>query len=1046
MRFHPPVRRTVTPLNAEGSTVRQFHRRFLETISRVTAMLAVIAAIAITPATLAAQDGRLTGIIFGDGGQPLPDVQVSLVGTRFGTVTNEAGRYNLIGVTPGNYVLRAQRIGYRPMEQPVSVTADATTTLDLSLTIAPTALTKQVVVGYTTQQRRDVSDAVSGVSAEDIEDQKVATVDEALRGRIAGVQVAASGEPGRPAEVIIRGQAFMGNSAPLYVVDGMYLRQNPNLNPDDIESIEILKDASAAAQFGAQAANGVVVIRTRRGRPASANQVEVRSYYGYQEVPKKVDMMNTTQWAAINRQAYINAGQTPIGASQTPPNFSTNWQDAVFQRGAIQDHNLSVGGGSENAHYLVSGGYLKQDGTIIETGFDRFSFRLNSDIRRARVTVGENMALSSTNRRGLSDFPLIDVLRMLPTIRVKDAAHIGGFGYGDAANLTFGTNPVGLQESRDNVLRSQQVIGTAFADVALPANFHYRFNIGLNFENFTQHDFRHQAILRMDSQLDSARLTELADNSTSLLYENLLMYDNSFRNAAHRISAVLGYTEQEQQYRRLSAFRQGYSLEDLQEINAGKTYGLNNAGFSSRSALKGTLFRANYALMDRYLATVSLRRDGSSRFGPSNRYANFSALSLGWVTSSEPFYQRIPLVGKANYLKIRGSYGELGNQDIGDYAFEAPINTNINYLFDDTSSTGRRTVVNNGAIQLSLASPNIKWQSNKQYNFGTDWGLLGDRLTVTTDLYQATSEGLLVSAPLPWSLGASGSPVVNAGSIRNTGLEIAATHHLDFRTLRLNTGASFNRTRNTVLSLGNGGQPIMARGVARTEPGYPIGTFYVFKTDGIFQNAAEVTAHGVQPTAQPGDVRFVDINKDGVLNDDDRYRAGSAIPDFTYGFFFDGNVGAFDFGLNIRGSHGAEIFNVARWWTDRMDDNSNYRAGLVPWTPTNKSTTTPRAVIGAAGASNGRYNSDRWIEDGSYVRIQNLVFGYTLPANLAQRAGMPGGRTRVYMNIQNLATFSDFSNWDPETLGFGDPLARGIDDGGIYPNPRTVSFGIDLRF
>jgi TonB-linked SusC/RagA family outer membrane protein len=1038
MSFHTPVRRTVTPLNAEGSAVRHFHRRFLKTIAHVAAVLAVIFAIAASPATLAAQDGRITGIVFGDGAQPLPDVQVSLVGTRFGTLTNEAGRYNLIGVTPGSYTLRAQRIGYRPTEQPVSVTADGVTTLDMSLVNAPTALKNQVVVGYTTQQRRDVSDAVAGVSAEDIEDQKVATVDEALRGRVAGVQVAASGEPGRAAEVIIRGQAFTGNSAPLYVVDGMYLRQNPNLNPDDIESIEILKDASAAAQYGAQAANGVVVIRTKKGRPGSTNQVEVRSYYGYQEVPKKVEMMNTTEWAALNRMAYTNAGLTPIGGSATPPNFTTDWQDAVFQRGAIQDHNVSIGGGSESAHYMVSGGYLKQEGTIIETGFDRFSIRLNSDIKRGRVTIGENMALSRTDRRGLNDFPLIDVLRMLPTIPVRDPDNIGGYGYGDAANETFGTNPVGLQRTRDNLLRSHQIIGTAFAEVALPANFRYRFNVGLNFENFAQRDFRHQAILRLGNQLDSARLTDLSDNSTSLLYENLLMYDNSFRDAKHRISAVLGRTEQEQSFHRLSAFRQGYSLEDLKEINAGKTFGLNNAGFSTRSALQGTLFRANYALMDRYLATVSLRRDGSSRFGPSNRYANFSALSLGWVATSEPFYQRIPLLGKANYLKVRGSYGELGNQDIGDYQFEAPINTNINYQFGNT--------VNNGAIQLSLASPNIKWQSNKQYNFGTDWGLLGDRLTVTTDLYQATSEGLLVNAPLPWSLGASGNPVVNAGSIRNTGLEIGATHHLNYRSLRLNTGANFNKTKNRVLSLGNGGQPIMARGVSRTEVGYPIGTYYVFKTAGIFQTAAEVTAHGVQPGAQPGDVRFVDVNGDGTLDDDDRYYAGNAIPDFTYGFFFDGGVGAFDFGLNIRGSHGAEIFNVARWWTDRMDDNSNYRAGLEPWTPTNRSTTTPRAVIGPAGASNGRYNSDRWIEDGSYVRIQNLVLGYTLPGNIAEIAGMRGGRARVYMNIQNLATFSDFSNWDPETLGFGDPLARGLDDGGIYPNPRTVSFGLDLRF
>lgn len=1044
IEFHP---RSTGPLDrhpptAEGSTVRNFRTRSARAAACLAGTLAVaiaVVAILATPASLLAQDpGRLSGVVTGEEGQPLLAVQVSVLGTRLGTLTDEGGRYTIVGVPAGTSVVRAQRIGYQPLEQSVTIASGQSATMDFRLAAAPTALTKQVVVGYTTQQRRDVSDATAGVTAEDIDDQKVATVEEALRGRIAGVQIAASGEPGRAAEVIIRGQAFMGNPSPLYVVDGMYMRQNPNLNPDDIESIEVLKDASAAAQYGAQAANGVVVIRTRTGRQGPNNQITVRSYYGYQEVPDRVEMMNTTQWAAINRMAYLNAGLTPIEASANPPGFSTDWQDAVFQRGAIQDHNLSVGGGSETARYFVSGGYLKQDGTIIQTNFNRYSFRLNSDIKRGRLTFGENLALSTTERRGLNDFPLIDVVRMLPTIPVYDPNNESGYGYGDGDNPTFGTNPVGLQELRDNRFRSHQVIGTAFAEVGLPASLRYRFNLGVNFENFNQRDFFHRGVIRLGNPALPARLTDISDNSTSLLFENLLMYDNAFSNAMHRISAVAGYTEQKQDYKRLSAYREGYTIEDLQEIDAGATAGLNNAGFSTENALRAYLVRANYALLDRYLFTASVRRDGSSRFGPSNRWANFAAGSVGWVMSSESFYQSLPVLRAANYLKLRASYGELGNQDIGNYQYAAPVNTNLNYLFGG--------VVSSGATQLSLASPNIKWQSNKQSNFGVDFGILDDRVTVTADYFRATSDGLLVSAPLPWSLGASGSPVVNAGSIRNSGFELAATHKYDRGAFNLNSSFSLTSTRNKVLSLGNGGQPIMVRGVARTEVGHPLGSYYVFKTDGIFQSAAEVTAHGVQPGAQPGDVRFVDINGDGVLNDDDRFFAGSAVPNYTFGLFFDGAFRAFDFGLNLRGSQGGEVFNVARWWTDRMDDNSNYRAGLQPWTPENRSTTTPRAVIGPPGASNGRYNSDRWIESSSFVRIQNVVLGYSIPGMVLERTPLRGAETRVYLNIQNLHTFSDFSNWDPETLGFGDPLARGLDDGGIYPNPRTVSFGIDFKF
>jgi len=963
---------------------------------------------------------------------PVPAARVLVRGTSHGTLTDDKGEYRL-ELPPGARTLVFRTIGYTTLE----VAIEGRAVIDVSLEPAPLTLQAQVVMGYTTQQRRDVSDASAGVTGEQVQGAQVATVEEALRGRVAGVQISASGEPGRPADVVIRGQNFLSNAAPLYVVDGMYLRENPNLDPNDIESIEVLKDASAAAQYGAQAANGVVVIRTRRGR--GDTRVELRSYYGYQQIPRRVPMMNTTEWAAIARQAYQNAGDSVIAGAATPPPISTDWQAAVFRTGAIQDHGVTVSGGTAGASYLISGGYTQQDGAIVQTGFHRYNFRINSQLQRGRLTLGENVALSSTRRQFLDGFPLIDVVRFPPAIPVRDSTTSSGFAFGSDAVPTYGTNPLGELMMQDNWGRSNQVIGTTYAELQVLPGLRYRFNLGANLEAYTQEDFVHRGQLRRLDPLLPARLTSTQDERTSLLVEHLLTLDRSF-GSDHRLNAVAGFTEQRETRDALVAYREGYTDENLQVIDAGQRSNLNNGGSRLESALRALLVRANYAYKDRYLFTGSLRRDGSSRFGPGNRYGTFGAASVGWVLSQEPFYPSIPLLGRdVDYFKLRVSHGVLGNQDIGDYRFSAPINQGLNYLFGSN-------VVASGATQLTLANPNIRWQSNRETNVGVDLGLFQSRLTVTMDYYVSTSGGLLVEAPIPSSLGVVGTPVVNAGTIRNTGFELAATHRLEHGDFQLNTSLTLTTTRNRVVALGNGGQPIVAGpfDVARTAVGSPIGTFWVLQTDGIFQNAAEVQA-SAQPGAKPGDVRYVDRNGDGRINLDDRYAAGSAIPDLTGGLFLDGRYRRFDFTVNLRGSAGGKIFNVARYWTDRMDDISNFREGLSPWSPTNPSTTTPRAVIGPQGASNANPLSDRWIESSSFLRIQNVALGYRLPDAVGRWLGAAAAAPRIFVGVQNLYTVTGFSNWDPETLGFADPLARGVDDGAIYPNPRTITFGLDFR-
>src|SRR5213594_4429608 len=424
-------------------------------------------------------------------------------------------------------------------------------------------------------------------------------------------------------------------------------------------------------------------------------------------------MMNTTQWAALAHQAYANAGwadDSVPSAVVNPPPIATDWQDAVFTTGAIQDHGVSVSGGTANAAYLISGGYVQQDGAIIQTGFQRYSFRVNSQLQRARLTLGENLALSSTRRQFLSGFPLIDVVRFPPAIPVYDSTTSSGFGFGSNAVPTFGTNPVGELRMQDNWVRSNQVIGTTFAELQLLSSLRYRFNLGVNLEGFTQQNFIRQGQLRFRDPLLPARLTRTQNEQTSLLFENLLTFDQSFGAGAHRLNAVAGYTEQRQSLDQLVAYREGFTDQDLQVIDAGQRSNLNNAGSRFENALRALLVRANYAYRDRYLFTGSVRRDGSSRFGPSNRSGTFGAASLGWVMSQEGFYPSIPLLGRGvDYFKLRASYGVLGNQDIGDYQFSAPIVQGLNYLLGSN-------VVANGATQITLANPNIRWQSNRETN------------------------------------------------------------------------------------------------------------------------------------------------------------------------------------------------------------------------------------------------------------------------------------------------------------------------------------------
>jgi TonB-dependent starch-binding outer membrane protein SusC len=1016
------------------------------------AVLVILALAVGTP--VAAQQSIRGRVTDSETAAPLNGAQVLVRGTGVGTVTNASGEFTLTPPGPGA-TLVVSMLGYGSQE----VAVEGRSVVDVTLTPSAVNLEGLVVVGYTTQSRRDISGAVAQVDDEALEARKVATLEEALKGRVAGVNIKTSGEPGQAAAITVRGQNFLYNASPLYVVDGFYMTQNPNLNPSDVASIQILKDASAASQYGAQAANGVVVITTKRGQAAERNGLQVRSYYGIQETANRIDVMNAREWAEFAQMAYENARAQNPNSDPVPAgvqailggtlNVDTDWQDQILRTGAIQDHNVSMSGATDDANYFLSGGYTQQDGTVKKTDFERFSMRVNSELRRGRLTLGENLSLSRSNRSNLvlnEGSPLIQAMRMPPGIPVFDENNTPAYGYGSAFLPNFGTNPLGLIELRDDDSQRNQAFGTVYGQYQLLEGLSYRLNAGFSYDDLENRFFQKAGGLpRQNNPRDPAYLDVGRDDYTSVLLENLLNFDRTFASR-HDVNAVAGYTEQQTERNWLWAHRREFADEDLRQINAG-VENLDNDGFAIESRLRSFLGRINYALDDRYLLTASFRRDGSSRFGPGNRWGNFWSGSAGWVVSEEPFFANLPLLGGADFLKLRASYGVLGNQDFDDYQFAGLVQSR-SYLFGNSIAPG--------AIQVDLANPDIKWQENTQQNYGFDLSMLQNQLSLTADYYISRSDDLLVRAPLPPDIGSGTAPFINAGSVRNRGFELGLTHRLNRGAFTLNTSANLTTIESEVLSLGNGAQPIFAGGVARTAVGYPIGHFWVRHMDGIFQSEAEVQAHtttvdGVarvlQPNARPGDIRYADLNEDGLINDDDRYNAGDAVPDFEGGLFFDGTFGRFDFGAGIRGSFGNEIFNEVRWWMLRMDDNSNLPAGTEPWTPQNPSTTTPRALIGGLAADNATRNSDRWVEDGSFVRIQNVQLGYTLPEGMLARAGLDAREARIYVNAQNLYTFTDYTGFDPEFVGFlsgVSSLERGIDFGRVYPQPRTFSVGIDL--
>lgn len=991
-----------------------------------------------------AQAVKITGIVTDEKGLPLPGVSVKVKGTTSGIITDGNGKY-AITVNDNKAVLEFTFLGFTKQE----VNINGRTEINVKLLEAQTALNEVVVIGYGTVKRSDLTGAVASVKGSDIKAQGVSDVTKALQGKMPGVTIeAAGGDPGSGTRILIRGVGTLGNSAPLYIVDGVQVASINNLNQADIESIDVLKDASAAAIYGSRAANGVVLVTTKSGKNG-APVVQFTSNVGQQKIAHKIDVLNAQEWATVSNMAHDNAGLPRLDIAKNPDQLGagTDWQDAIYRTALVQQYNMIVSGGNESSKYSVSGGYNDQQGIVDVTGYKRYNLRVKTETTKGRLKFGETVLLSREKFitmpggwGGQGGNPVGSAAKMIPVFQIYDPTAVGGFAgaYGPVVNVA---NPV-AQLNLENINREfTSILANAYAQVNLLPGLNYKLNLGYTNGFNSNYDYakRYNVGTLFSHPTNDINLSK--DQNVLVLLENTLNYDKHF--GKHSIQALAGYTYQSNKYNYTAAGRTDLP-DGIDQIDAGA--GISTSGGNRTvSNLVSVLGRVIYSYDNRYLLTASFRRDGSSRFGDANRYGDFPSVALGWNISNEKFFES--LTNTFSTLKLRASYGVLGNQEIGDYQYSAAVASNIN------SVVGTDQQKWFGSIQTAFASPYIKWESTKTSNIGIDAGFLHDKLNITIDYFNKKTSDLLLNVPIPGSAGSTSNPVVNAGDLRNNGIEFGANYNDHIGKLNYSVFGTISAVRNKVIALGTGSQQIFGgqpthHGASSTltEAGGSIGSFYLIKDIGIFNSQAEIdsyTKNGkpIQPNAAPGDVKFQDTNGDGQINDNDKVNAGSPFPNFEYGFGVNASMYGFDIAMFFQGSQGNKIYNGLRQDLESTNLDFNYSQSMLnAWTPTNHSN-IPRAVTSDPNFNNR--TSTRFLEDGSYLRMKTLQIGYTLKDALAKKIKITS--LRVYASADNLFTITNYTGFNPDLGRTGSIFDRGVDFGHVaYPLARTISLGVQL--
>jgi len=1023
---------------------------------------------------VAPQNVPVSGRVTDAKGEGLPGVTVLVKGTTTGTSTGPDGSFSLSA--PENSTLVFSSIGYKNQELPVT---GATSTIAIRMSDDQQSLNEVVVVGYGTQSRQDLSTSVASVGAAALARQPVAGFDQALQGQAPGVQVTTpSGAPGGGINVRIRGSATLSlNGSPLYVVDGVPIlpdyqqevttnnqRINPlnTINPNDIESIDVLKDGAAAAIYGVRAANGVVVITTKRGKVGQA-QVGLAVYFGRQYLRKKLDVLNASQFATEYNQILAGGGlapafadpSNPVNPDATAPGpYNTDWQDAIYRPANIQSYQLNVSGGTEKTRYYVSGGYFNQQGININSGYDRYNFKVNLTqelSKRFRLGTNLNMSRSNTNSSvrseaaGANGGTVLGALSQIPTIPVYKPSGIYGTNPFNQSD-----NPVGnLQETR-NVAVVYQTVGNVFGEFDILPNLRARTNLGIDLRNQGENYFQSTNYPGTSNSDPATKGRAQAASNTQVIWlnENTITWNPTISDK-HHLTLLGGESMQESFRNTLGATTQGFSSNIVPNLDAAAAAVGVPYSYADSWSLLSYFGRANYDYDGKYLLQASIRADGTSRFTNKYRFGYFPAVSAAWRVSKEDFF---PQNGAVSDLKLRASFGANGNQEIYTYQRFAQYGLGSNY-----QSTG--SAISGGTTQTTIGNNDLHWETTYQYNAGIDIGMFNNRLTLNVDLYNKQTHDLLLSVPIPQSTGAQTLSVLqNLGSIQNRGLEIGLTTtnvEASNGGFGWTTSLNVSGNRNLIKDLGqqaNDKGVVAPRTIIDTgtnvnisQAGHPLGSFYGYVSEGIVQTDAEgqglATQNGARPKA--GDIKFKDLNGDGVINGSDQTIIGNPNPKAFAGVTNNFSYKGLELSVFFQGQFGNEIYNQTRAILESQSDPNNQTTRVLNhWTPTNTNTDIPRPVR-FDPAGNNRF-SNRWLEDGSYVRLKNVTLAYTIPAAISKHAALQN--LRVYATGQNLITWTHYLGYDPEVSA--NPFsttAPGIDYG-VYPQSRTYTVGLNATF
>lgn len=1072
-----------------------------------------------------AQDNPATvkGTVKDEKGIPLPGVSIMARNTTSnsvsGTQTDGSGEFTFSRLPVGSYSFSFSAVGYQSQTLGgYNLKAGETTTIDVNLADSAQSLEQVTIVGYGSQRKRDVTTAVVGIKAKDLENLPVNNVAEAMVGRMTGVQVTqGSGQPGAPLSIKVRGVGTItAGTEPLYVVDNVPIAGNniSSLNNFDIESIEVLKDASSAAIYGSRGSNGVVLITTKQGKRGKAI-VNVNSYVGQQQVANKIEMLDAYQYSALVRDARNNSyadqmiannlrrqsqGLDPVAFSMNDNNgvrlantsnntntiipvevqpyldgtagiTNTDWQDEIFRNALIQDHVVSVAGGSDNLRYYTSLEYFDQQGIIINSNFKRYGARVNLDGNRGIFKFGLNFNPSViTEKRVNSDGTyaadgggvVSSALHYAPIWPVFNPDGSYSFAQnswnGDAKttlpnnsvvsgnNQTQAWNPVALAMLQQNNVSANRMIGNLFTEAAILPDLKYKVTFGYDLYNFRQNRFRPSTI--PVSNTAGNRESDASGSSNTGTYINWLVEQtlNYSKNIGdHSFDILGGWSFQKEDIKLDSAFANaGYLSNQIPTLSGGRvTYG---NGVQEQNTLVSGIARLQYNYMRRYLLTASMRADASSRFGRNNRWGSFPSVSVGWRMSDEKFMENVTFISD---LKLRASYGLTGNFKIPNYGAQGSLGYYAYVL-------GSQPTLVNGAAPITQPNPDLSWEKTAQTNIGLDAAFFANKLTLSLDLYNSNTKDLLLNVPVPLSTG-FGTELKNIGKVNNKGIEINIGTQQRFGDLTWNASANFSKNINKVIELGPGNADIINTGsVANayfiTRVGEQIGSYYLPQVLGVFKTQAEVDAYPHFEDAatnfdlassKPGDFKFLDADGNKVINmTDDRVIVGSYQPKFTYGFATDFQWRGFDLSASLQGVHGNKILNLGRRYFYNHEGNMNNYAGAVNrWQSETNPGSGENVRANRVGKGQNGITSTWHIEDGSYLRIRNITVGYTLPGTILDRMGIT--KARLYISMQNPFTFTNYEGYNPEVSNRSASTTNG-EDYGVYPTSRTVSVGINV--